>query len=305
MDYHQWLPDFLGIGGQRCGSKWLYTNLANHPGLWLPPIKELHYFDRSLAYDSPSKLASDRLLERLFGGQAHNRRFREKARRALVRAIKHAPTDLPWMLKYFFGRPSDAWYASLFKPGRGKVRGEITPAYCILNRQDVEHIHSLMPKAKIVLVLRNPIERTWSGVSMRLRRGTLSESRAQELLLGPAVSPRSDYLSILSTWESAFPQEQMFVSFFDEIVENPEGLLTRVYEFLSVATGPEYIWPSIREKQNASPPQPIPADVRLALAKKYEPLIAGLSDRFGGHTTQWLEEARATLSGRGNSTQAA
>lgn len=314
MDYCQWLPNFLGIGGQRCGSKWLYTNLRKHPGLWLPPIKELHYFDRSLAYDSPTTLASDRLRDRLFGQEEHHRRFRARAWRALARSPWRRPRETAWKLKFFFRRPSDTWYASLFRPGRKQVRGEITPSYSILSREDVAHIHSLMPQAKIIFILRNPIQRTWSGVQMRLRRGTLSEGAAHELLLGPAVSPRSDYLTILSTWESAFPPDQMFVGFFDEIVESPERLLKSVYEFLGVPSGDQYIWPSIREKQNASPPRPMPAEVEFALATKYEPLIARLSDRFGGHATRWLDQARATLArrvespgatGHGNSTQAA
>ena len=39
-------PHFLGIGGHKCGSTWLYQNLKAHPEIFLPEIKELHYFDR-------------------------------------------------------------------------------------------------------------------------------------------------------------------------------------------------------------------------------------------------------------------
>ncbi len=38
------LPDFLGIGAAKAGSTWLFHNLRAHPGLYLPPEKELHYF---------------------------------------------------------------------------------------------------------------------------------------------------------------------------------------------------------------------------------------------------------------------
>jgi Sulfotransferase family len=297
MKHQAWLPNFLGIGGQRCGSKWLHTNLRQHPDLWLPPVKELHYFDRAVSYDSPSTLASDRLVDRLFGRQEHHRRFRARAKRILGRSTLGNPLELAWKLKYFCGTYNDAWYASLFKPGRHKVRGEITPSYSILNHDDVARIHALMPGAKIIFIMRNPVQRTWSNVQLGFSRRTLSESRAREMLLGPTISARSDYLSILSTWEGVFPPQQMFVEFFDELVENPERLLSRVYEFLDVPSGPQYIWPSIREKRNASPPQKMPAEVKLALTKKYEPLIAAMSDRFGGHATRWLEEARATLDG--------
>ncbi len=38
-------PDFLGIGAQKSGTTWLYQNLAAHPQVWMPPVKELHYLD--------------------------------------------------------------------------------------------------------------------------------------------------------------------------------------------------------------------------------------------------------------------
>jgi len=38
-------PDFLGIGAQKAGTTWLHLNLRRHPGVWLPPVKELQYFN--------------------------------------------------------------------------------------------------------------------------------------------------------------------------------------------------------------------------------------------------------------------
>jgi hypothetical protein len=39
------LPDFLGIGGQKCGSTWLDAMLRHHPDIGLPRRKEVHFFD--------------------------------------------------------------------------------------------------------------------------------------------------------------------------------------------------------------------------------------------------------------------
>ena len=39
------LPSFLCIGAQKAGTTWLHAQLRSHPKVWLPPIKELHYFD--------------------------------------------------------------------------------------------------------------------------------------------------------------------------------------------------------------------------------------------------------------------
>lgn len=300
MKNRECLPSFLGIGGTRCGSTWLHYNLLAHPDLWLPSVKELHYFDRSPAYQSPSYLAGDRLSDRLFGREPHNRDWRRRAGRDLSRALTRHVTTLPWKLKYYLGRPTNAWYASLFTRGQSKVCGEITPAYSILNAQDVARIRSLMPDAKIIFFMRNPIYRVWSGY----RKNFLSESQIQERLAEP-LDRRSDYLAILSTWEGVYPREQMFVDFYDEIEADPVGLMTRVYKFLGVDASTERIPASLRERRNAAPSKPMPDKIKRALSKKHLPLIEALSDRFGGPPMKWLEDARATLGVRGSSTAAA
>ena len=56
--------NFLGIGAQKCGTTWLYSLLKDHPRLYFPPAKELHFWDNQtfpvsdLALDSYKKLFS-------------------------------------------------------------------------------------------------------------------------------------------------------------------------------------------------------------------------------------------------------
>lgn len=38
-------PDFLLIGPQRTGTTWLHRNLILHPDIYMPPEKELYYFN--------------------------------------------------------------------------------------------------------------------------------------------------------------------------------------------------------------------------------------------------------------------
>src|SRR5436190_21080882 len=63
-------PDFLCVGAQKGGTSWLYQQLAAHPDFWMPPIKELHYFDKlSRVKERPPHRERDerdaRFLERL------------------------------------------------------------------------------------------------------------------------------------------------------------------------------------------------------------------------------------------------
>lgn len=38
-------PDFLVIGAQKAGTTFLHRVLRNHPEIYIPYIKELHYYD--------------------------------------------------------------------------------------------------------------------------------------------------------------------------------------------------------------------------------------------------------------------
>ncbi len=39
-------PDFLYIGPDKCGSTWLFHVLSNHPNVFVPPCKDIYFFDR-------------------------------------------------------------------------------------------------------------------------------------------------------------------------------------------------------------------------------------------------------------------
>ena len=40
------LPNFLIIGAGRCGTSWLASNLRLHPDVFVPRVKEVHFFDQ-------------------------------------------------------------------------------------------------------------------------------------------------------------------------------------------------------------------------------------------------------------------
>lgn len=43
--------DFVGIGAARCGTTWIARCLAEHPSIFVPPRKELHYFHNNFLYE--------------------------------------------------------------------------------------------------------------------------------------------------------------------------------------------------------------------------------------------------------------
>lgn len=292
--------EFLGIGVQKSASSWLWSRLKQHPEIWLPPRKELHYFDRATSYLSPSYLASDSLFSRLLGRSEHDVIFRTKfigECRSAIRGMNWR--GLKWLLRYYLGGRDERWYQSLFHDGVGKVKGEITPSYSMLNLEDVKRIKNLFPDLKVILILRNPIDRAWSQVRFMSKRqrflGVHNNKEIIEFIDSQMQSLRGDYPKMLETWLSCFESRQVYIGYYDTLLEDPSRFLSGIFKFLGVD---ETLSDRIVEKSarvNVSPNLEIPKEVELHLANKYLGDLKWLSSKLGGPTTKWLIEAEEIL----------
>jgi hypothetical protein len=111
-------PDFVGIGAQMAGTTWLGHNLQLHPEIWMPGIKELHYFNERI---NDPKNSISRLYGKVWGKGTVNRRWRRQVRSRLRRHRKRFSREgVLWDLKHYAGAPGDGWYASLFELGWGR-----------------------------------------------------------------------------------------------------------------------------------------------------------------------------------------
>lgn len=294
-------PNFLGIGAMKAGTTWLWRQLNSHPEVWMPPIKELHYFDRNTSYPSPSFLATESVLKRLLRTNDHDIQNIQMFRSALKKdIITMNGRNLRWHLRFFLGNYSDNWYASLFRHGGAKCRGEITPAYSMLNQEDVAHIKNLIADVKIVFLIRNPIDRTWSHIrdDRQLRKIPIDKvskdfPRMKAFIDNPRQELRSDYIRTLKIWRSVFPQEQFFLGFFEDIQDEPEILMERICFFLGIEKQVQK--EAIRKKANESRQIEMPIEIKKYLAKKYIDQIEDLSRIVGGHAMSWLQQARSYL----------
>ena len=289
MNRDERLPDFVGIGAQKAGTTWLGHNLQLHPDIWMPRNKELHYFDDRIR--DPRNPVS-RLYRRITGKGHVNRRWRRQVKgRLRSHWNRHPGQDLLWDLRYYAGAPGAGWYAALFEPGRGKVKGEITPAYSTLPIEEVAHVHEVVPEAKIIFMLRNPIERAWSQFVMRLDRSgqrDLGLTRHRKLLRNverEGSRSRTDYLHALENWSAFYPQERIFVGFLEDIHFYPAKLLGSVYDFLDV--DPSFRPPGIGKKVHARSAGRMPSGSALYLARLYAQELSRLNERFGGYASFW------------------
>ncbi len=279
-------PDFLIIGAQKAGTTWLYYNLLRHPQVWMPKVKELHYFDEKVRYRSS-------IFAKLWGKRFEDRRWRSQLE-LRMRNYRNYPNrrvfgEVLWDLKYFLKSPNDKWYASLFEQGRRKISGEITPDYSTLGRDAIAHVHEVMPEARIIFMMRNPMERAWSQAMMEFGRGEPVEDIPFPKLNRHFVNARSrrlsNYMRTLDTWRMFYPEEQIFVGFLEDINFHPNRLMHRLYEFLGADTSIEYR--VMERKIHARAVDLIPKRSAIRLARIYRKQIQRLDESFGGYASFW------------------
>ena len=279
-------PDFIGIGAQKAGTTWLHRNLQAHPQIFMPR-KEVHYFDKKINDRSNART-------RLFGSRKIDIQWRRQVKHwTLMHLIKEPSLrGLLWDFKYYMLPYNDQWYASVFEPKKGKVAGEITPAYSVLDRDSVVHVHELVPDAKIIFFMRNPIERVWSQTVMsfdRAKKGSAESVSEEELFQRSerdSMWKLSNYLRTFENWGACYSEEQIFVGFLEDIHFFPGELLKSLYGFLGV--DPSVKYGNITRKIHPGLQDTIPTRFAVHLARVYQEEIARLSERFGGYASFWL-----------------
>jgi hypothetical protein len=271
-------PHFLCIGAQKGGTTWLYENLKAHPEVCLTQLKEVRYFDtRSFSLSQLCRMYT----------------WKQVLKNNLIKGIfRQSPAQTYWYFSYLFYRRSDSWYSSLFRNCDGRVIGDITPSYSMLGEKEIEHVASIMPRAKIILLLRNPIERTWSHARMDLRIGVNSHlSRLQRTSIKSVTLDEwrrhfdshysvrySDYLSILQKWRSQFPATQVFIGYLEEIENTPVSFLEKLSEFLGIEPCPAQGWPFAERRVNAQTADEMPPEIAHYLSQKYVGFLQALED---------------------------
>lgn len=230
------LPRFLGIGAQKSGTTWLHARLAEHPELFLPEEKELHYFD------------------------------------------------------WNFHRPL-AGYARRFEAAGDRLPGEITPGYAILDAGRIAFVARVMPAVRVIYLMRDPIERAWSQVVMNAIEidgedpAEVDDATWLARLAEPRVRRRSDHLAVIDDWSRSIPDDRMMLGWFEEIAEDPAGLLGRIHGFLGV--GPRAFEDKGVVRKGVG--LEMPGGVRDGVVGMYGRELESLDRRFGGRCTAWAE----------------
>ena len=295
-------PDFIGIGCHKGGTTWLAKNFRAHPNIWIPPVKELDYFYR-LQYGP-----RDCLEALMNGGGFIGREWRGHILNLLARRFrKHPyPEALEWGLKFLFGHLSDEWYCSLFEPANGRLCGEISTSYALVNDETTSHAHRILPHTKIIYLLRNPIERAYSQIIMDFcyfGKRNIEDVRDDEIFarLNPDdhIIRHCLYHANLTRWANNFGRDKMFIGFFDDISSKPVELLREIFDFIGAHTPDGYEPPLAHNKYNASVLKKSESKTPIRFATQIAKLVIDdlelLAKKWVGPPVEWLSETRKYL----------
>lgn len=206
------LPTFLIIGAGLSGTTTLHYVLGQHPQIYMSPNKETNFF----AYHCS-------------GGDVPSIVRKEDIGRIDSRSVKSLDD-----------------YRFLFRGVTNQIAiGESSPAYLITPGVP-EAIRELLPEAKLVAMLRQPIERGYSAFQRRCRRGTYSydddfaeilerdDERIRREGRGISILDAARYYGHLKRFYDVFPAEQIKVCLLSDMQSRPREFYSDLFRFLGV-----------------------------------------------------------------------
>lgn len=204
----QFSPNFFVVGAPKAGTTAVYHWLRSHPAVFLPTVKEPSYF----AYAGNSAIPTN------------------------------GPYDPDYVRQITVELES---YAELYEAAGTRLTGDISPVY-LLDDYAAERIVAACPDARIIILLRDPVERAFSQFMHHVRDslepcGTFEEALAQEEQRlrdgwspGHGYATYGHYLSQIEKYFAVFPKEQILVLEYQDLQSTPEHCWHQICEHLRI-----------------------------------------------------------------------
>ena len=191
---------------------------------------------------------------------------------SLYKYLKQHPNVQPVFSKevHFFDRHFDKgldWYRSHFQFSRdGYITGEATPEY-IFHPYSYKRISEFLPSVKIIVLLRNPIDRAYSRYNHSCRSSKYrskiksfeqaiakekellssfnlnrfyenerfyEDERCYKAIERHSYLSRGIYITQIKRWFNCFPREQILILKSENLYSDPSGTYKKVLEFLNL-----------------------------------------------------------------------
>lgn len=189
-------PNFFIVGTPKSGTTSLFRYLEEHPEIFVPHLKEPHFFSFPEVSDT-----------------YYNTKIISTARQ----------------------------YQELFANATSyKAVGDLSSSY-LFNHKAASRIKKFSPNAKIIIVLRNPVERAVSHYLMDRNLGYI-KTPLMEVLSNKEQYPKffeqyygvGEYKKQLERYTGLFEKQQVLILMSDELFGDPSAVLTRIFNFLEV-----------------------------------------------------------------------
>lgn len=128
------------------------------------------------------------------------------------------------------------WYLSHFSDDNGNgPMGEVAPTYFV-SAEARERIARTIPNAKLIFMFRNPVQRIVSLYRMKFAYGMIPWTFEDALEKDSELIGSSMYYTQLTEWRRMFSDEQILVTVYDDLSNNPEQFINSITEFIGIPT---------------------------------------------------------------------
>jgi len=261
-------PNFLCVGAHKGGTTWLYQQLDSHPDFWMPPLKELHYFDQ---------------LSRV--QRSSSSRCRDERDLRFLESINNLSAK-PYMdLEH---------YARLFEPKGPLLSGDISPNYSTLSNEVIRRIVGYFPNLKIIFLARDPVERVWSHLSMEVQYHQIEAFDVTDIdevnrnVLRRGMLLRSYPSEVAARWKRYVHPDRFRIYFFDDLQTNPTELRRSILDVLGA--DPDKPGSRMAVDYNSwarMEKLPLTEEVRSHLAHFFKKELKACAARLGGAARDW------------------
>ncbi|MGH9890428.1 MAG: sulfotransferase family protein [bacterium] len=202
------LPNFLLLGAAKAGTTSLYRYVAQHPDIFMSPVKEPGFF--------------------IWEGREYD------VQGARLERVRSRPIQ------------DFASYAELFSGAKQeRIRGEGSTGY--LHTPGVaERIRQCIPGAKLIAILRDPVDRAYSAFLNARTTGIEPFSDFAQALESEPRRVRNQWIGLtlyvtvgkygqqLERYLAVFPPEQLRVYLYEDLAREPLALVQDAFRFLEV-----------------------------------------------------------------------
>lgn len=276
---------FVCVGAQKAGTTWLARTLANHPDLFVTPVKEIHYFDHVQGITQHLHDKKRRSRYRKY----HQRMWTQWSSFAAHRRQRN------WYRSYMQSPIDDDWYRRLFEARDGaRFAGEATPEYAILGPSGLARIRNLAPDARVIYIMRNPVTRAWSQIlhlcrSYGLDAAATEPDKLWKLLDEPRFSEMGDYARTLTDLQEVFRREQLCFMFYEEVHRDRPAALEKICDFIGADFRGAW-FANTAKRFNTSQGVALSDDLRHNLAMRYRQQAERVGALCGALPDNWRRE---------------